>query len=249
MIGKWLKTKRFGRAVLVNFVAGVLITLGVAWALAWLPHFFGPARTSFAQLGRGNERFFVYDYRWFGVWERGYSTQRRTTGNAPTHLDPGSMQFWWTWGPGSKQVDRYERWESLNNEFVHLKDGQGLSVLCDVQYGWPALCLETSGGANPANLTPNGTIEGELSSGILFPIEVPSDLSPMAQRVAFPYAPIWTGLAINSVFFASLFWMVRLIGRAFRQTRRFHRGHCPRCDYELGYDFRDGCSECGWRKI
>jgi len=26
------------------------------------------------------------------------------------------------------------------------------------------------------------------------------------------------------------------------------RGHCPECDYELRYNFKHGCPECGWRR-
>ena len=33
-----------------------------------------------------------------------------------------------------------------------------------------------------------------------------------------------------------------------RALDRRTRGHCPQCDYELRYNFKLGCPECGWRR-
>jgi len=33
-----------------------------------------------------------------------------------------------------------------------------------------------------------------------------------------------------------------------RRVRRRQAGLCPLCSYDLKYDFRNGCSECGWDK-
>ena len=229
-------------------VVGVVCSLLVAWGLAWLPHRVGPARYAFSQLSHRESRFYVYDYRWFGVWERQFSTQRRMRNTAGSHLDPGVMLFWWTWSPGMRDDQYFDQWEQFNEQFDSIDAGTGQAVYARMSFGWPALCLEASGAGNPARLNPNGTIVGQVESGILLPIEESRQISPMSQRVVFPYAPIWAGLAINSVFFGlCAFLMVREI-RVIAQVRRFHRGHCPRCDYELGYDFRQGCPECGWRK-
>ena len=31
-----------------------------------------------------------------------------------------------------------------------------------------------------------------------------------------------------------------------RRRDRMRQGRCPTCAYDLQYDFRTGCSECGW---
>ena len=33
-----------------------------------------------------------------------------------------------------------------------------------------------------------------------------------------------------------------------RRVRRRQAGLCPLCGYDLKYDFRTGCSECGWER-
>ena len=33
-----------------------------------------------------------------------------------------------------------------------------------------------------------------------------------------------------------------------RRLRRQQAGLCPLCGYDLKYDFRIGCSECGWKR-
>jgi hypothetical protein len=40
------------------------------------------------------------------------------------------------------------------------------------------------------------------------------------------------------------------IGRDGKWKRWFsrHRGKCPKCGYNLEFDFERGCPECGWRR-
>lgn len=71
---------------------------------------------------------------------------------------------------------------------------------------------------------------------------------PFAELVFLPYAPLWWGLAINTVFYALLFWLVVATVRAHRQLSRLRRGRCPVCRYDLRYDLTRGCPECGWRR-
>jgi len=34
-----------------------------------------------------------------------------------------------------------------------------------------------------------------------------------------------------------------------RRGRRMDQGHCPACGYDLQFAFREGCPECGWRRL
>ena len=63
-----------------------------------------------------------------------------------------------------------------------------------------------------------------------------------------PLKPIWTGFAINTVFYAVIVWGGWLLFAApfvLRRTRRIRRGLCPKCAYDLrGIESKE-CPECG----
>ncbi len=62
---------------------------------------------------------------------------------------------------------------------------------------------------------------------------------------ALPYYPIWSGLALNTAFYALLFFFVVRITRGLKHARRYKRGLCPRCKYDRLFDYRVPCPECG----
>ncbi|MEM7622315.1 MAG: hypothetical protein AAF235_03845 [Planctomycetota bacterium] len=62
-----------------------------------------------------------------------------------------------------------------------------------------------------------------------------------------PATPIWSGLLINTAFYALAWFALFSFAGGVRRLRRFHRGACPRCRYDLRRDCSRGCSECGWR--
>lgn len=66
--------------------------------------------------------------------------------------------------------------------------------------------------------------------------------------VAIPLRPIWSGLAINALFFAVLWWAVLLGPGAVRRWLRARRSACVRCGYDLRGLPEAGCPECGWRR-
>ncbi|MCK4871442.1 MAG: hypothetical protein KAS72_01840 [Phycisphaerales bacterium] len=63
-----------------------------------------------------------------------------------------------------------------------------------------------------------------------------------------PFLPIWPGFLINSVLFGAIvlaFWgFVRMIVRAARRED----GLCPSCGYDLASGKLDSCPECGWNR-
>jgi hypothetical protein len=69
---------------------------------------------------------------------------------------------------------------------------------------------------------------------------------------AVPLRPIWSGLAVNTLFYAAIWagiYAALVVPRRFvREVARFRRGACIACGYDLGYDFIHGCPECGWRR-
>lgn len=63
-----------------------------------------------------------------------------------------------------------------------------------------------------------------------------------------PTKIIWSGMAANTLCFGGSLFLIGLPRRSVRDALRKHRGHCPRCKYDLGYDFESGCPECGWNR-
>ena len=76
---------------------------------------------------------------------------------------------------------------------------------------------------------------------------MPPTLLPKAFGGILPW-----GLAVDSVIYAILsailYQLIKRPYRLVRELRRISNGHCVRCGYDIGYDFRAGCPECGWRR-
>ena len=56
-------------------------------------------------------------------------------------------------------------------------------------------------------------------------------------------APIWPGFPINTIFYATILWLVFLGLFALRRVLRRRRGLCPACAYPMGES--PLCTECG----
>jgi hypothetical protein len=68
-----------------------------------------------------------------------------------------------------------------------------------------------------------------------------------------PLYPIWSGFAINTLFYAVLLWLAFIGVRYGRRCLRLKRGRCPKCGYDLrgapsGGGAGGGCPECGWNR-
>jgi hypothetical protein len=64
-----------------------------------------------------------------------------------------------------------------------------------------------------------------------------------------PIAPIWSGLAKNTLFYAAIAWGLMFLPGVIRRWRRYRRGRCMNCGYDLkglGTGATGGvCPECG----
>ena len=105
--------------------------------------------------------------------------------------------------------------------------------------GWPLICSRYEysflvGGVSP--------IEDGLELG-LDPWSGPSPFGAGFWPRALPLRPIWSGLAINTLSYAVLFWLLIAVLSALRRFVRARRGLCPNCAYPI----RESavCSECG----
>ncbi len=67
-----------------------------------------------------------------------------------------------------------------------------------------------------------------------------------------PYRPIFTGLVLDTLFFA-VAWLPACFGvlvavRSIRGRFRKGEGLCPQCRYDLRGQATPGCPECGWMR-
>jgi hypothetical protein len=61
--------------------------------------------------------------------------------------------------------------------------------------------------------------------------------------VFLPISPIWSGFAINTLFYAAILWLLFAAPFALRRWRRVRRGLCPAGAYPVGVSAV--CTECG----
>lgn len=68
-----------------------------------------------------------------------------------------------------------------------------------------------------------------------------------------PIVPIWSGLAVNTLAYGSIPFLILVVSQQIRSVfqrlrnkKHQRRGHCPKCNYNLLADFTTGCPECGW---
>lgn len=71
------------------------------------------------------------------------------------------------------------------------------------------------------------------------------DRSFLPRQVILPYGIIWSGLIINTLFYALMIPVIFIGLRRARQSIRRHRGLCPHCAYDLRGAEHETCPECG----
>jgi hypothetical protein len=63
------------------------------------------------------------------------------------------------------------------------------------------------------------------------------------KRLELPRRPLWPGFASNTVFYATILWLLACGPFALRRFVRVRRGLCPACAYPMGESAT--CTECG----
>lgn len=150
---------------------------------------------------------------------------------------------WWNlpraWGPIFAWTPGGDRaWGGLfkTQHLVTESDWLGFRGVDDAR-GFPALCLwHEIRREGDAYTTPGGVMlsDSRVSAGSVLTVR------------ALAYRPIWGGLMFNTLFYGLLAFGAVGIWRMQQRDRRFRRGCCPACGYDLRRDFSDGCPECGW---
>ena len=101
--------------------------------------------------------------------------------------------------------------------------------------GWPLLSMQYT-----ATIVVNG---GVAHTECQWCWRLKSD---WLKSKTLPLCPLWPGFAINTVFYAAIWWGVSLLFAtpfALRKRWRIKRGLCLKCAYPIGTSER--CTECG----
>jgi hypothetical protein len=133
----------------------------------------------------------------------------------------------WPQRPTS-EVARVSAWYAFVDQ-VSVVEDQTTYSLSEFRFGFPAKSLSCY----------------QLSSGRLawwshswsFAMEAPGGTYPLPTR------PLWLGFAANTLFYATLLWLLMYGLSALRRFLRVRRGLCPKCAYLMGES--SVCTECG----
>ncbi len=272
------KMKRAIKRTLVYLICGFVMTWLVAWSLALLPrltnagYFNWSVRYSNPFHGLGDRAYpngFVptdppppellttMDSRWIGVHEVQFFVDAHAQDLAyiGTHVELSSP--WWTLTTEKRQLSVNWQWTQLKEEFKTDAPEVQFTEYAILKYGLPFMSHESHAMSEQTN-THNSGWRDELSVNGIFAQTAPpitaSVWNPRDQRVQFaellylPYAPLWPGLALNTLIYSFIFFILISTKRAFPHARRFRKGKCPICCYDLLFDNSLGCPECGWHK-
>jgi hypothetical protein len=121
---------------------------------------------------------------------------------------------------------------TVTDELVLYADND-CRVMHIMHAGWPCKSLR-------------GAVLRFYGSGTLVKVEL-IHLVEWVELEWLPLRPIWPGVAINTVFYAAVLWLLFAAPFALRKWRRIRRGLCPKCGYDLRNRPIDSavCPECG----
>ncbi len=103
-----------------------------------------------------------------------------------------------------------------------------------IQFGWPFRTVD---------------LEGRAVAGRIQLIGVGRRIpaTPLFRQTDYyrhvPLRPIWPGFALNTLFYATILWLLAWGAFALRRLVRLRRGLCPKCAYPMGESAV--CTECG----
>jgi hypothetical protein len=229
--------------LLIYLAIGLCANVAVAWSLAaWLPQRDWKAEIVTERGGFNNSfALFVTNYYTVGacrrVWDRDYFGETRISpfalaieNSRPTHNNFGS--------DSPSRGLRWGRAESVRTDPKKFaREG------CEHATGWPFLTAWCEWSYDYSG-TPQQPV---LHRGIPMSSPAPGSLWPNASQLrALPLRPIWTGLVLNTVFYALAVWCLWQALSMSRRYRRRARGQCVRCGYSLaGLALPTVCPECG----
>lgn len=266
------------KRTLFYLVLGFITAWLVAWGLAMVPrvtyagYFSWSVRYSNPFQGIGDrvypkdydpsneptpELLTIMDSRWIGVQEVQYFVDSRSQSIANIGTSAEISSPWWMLTIHEQRLGVNWQWINLKEEFRSDSSGIQLTDYAILRYGFPFMSHETHA-AYRRSRTPSTGWQEKLSANGIITQEIPPYTAsvwnrrdqrlPFAELIYLPYIPLWLGLMSNTLFYAIVFWVLISAKRSFCHARRFRKGKCPMCAYDLLYDNTLGCPECGWHK-
>jgi hypothetical protein len=233
--------KRRAFKVLLFLLAGAIINVAVAWALATNWHVFagGDPTVHHRQIRRAADSFWhgqsrdsfwqgQCKYRTGGVW-----FEARFVRGENSESDIGEYR-------GDDAVPAWSGFAIPTAEFV---SGQADAVWrWGDGRGWPLVCLWSE----------TRRYIDSLDTRQVLPVQWGIETTPLEPRDMYlsnprvlPLRPIWPNFAINTIFYAAIVWFMFFAPGAIRKRVRRKRGQCAACGYSLRGTAGDVCSECG----
>ena len=129
------------------------------------------------------------------------------------------------------------RWASAVDR-VEPGDVNNADVVAEAT-GWPMVAMFSHYELGPSNVqaTGNNYFPIQSSRGIIISNVGDLDVRILPTRLLFP------GFALNTLFYATLLWLLIPGPFTLRRFLRVRRGLCPKCAYPVGDS--GVCSECG----
>ncbi len=251
------KALSIGRVVVVYLLLGFVATWAVAWGLAaFIPIGTQFKRETIVTGFNPDHRHLIAGTTWRGIGSSaihyrsnvGQPTARRSQ-DVPLIVDmydpmlnPSELLGFET--QVTFDVTHGKGWGKRHIASAEGPRSPWTSGLDDAR-GLPFLAVWSSRQVDPSADFMSSMSFRSLAGGIELPLR-DSGLPISARNLrALPYYPIWSGLALNTAFYALLFFAVIRVSQAFKHAGRYRRGLCPRCKYDLRFDYSRGCSECG----
>lgn len=179
----------------------------------------------------------------------GYHWAVATTSNVGTLMLHSRRDFIGTGITYETPEEILPHWSDFDKPLANYQaESEWIEIRSTVARGWPLFALRYSGDflKSPTeeliNTDKQWGFRWPWGQWKLYPFGNRTK-PPLTQDIYLPVRPIWSGFAMNTLFYAALLWLPFVGAGMLRQARRRRRGLCERCGYPRGET--DVCSECG----
>ena len=218
-------------AIAIFLLAGAVVNVGVAWGCAlWIEVF----RGGFESVTDRNTDLGVFRAKKFSppgamIFET-VRWRGRIMQSAPPIDDPNELLPGWT-GLTAPTPAYESRKYWIEYRAVDVRGWPLRSLWCEYTGHTTVGVLVVQGGLVTSGLreSPRGKM---IRYGRSFP-------------VAFPLRPLLPSFAANTLFYATILWLLILGSFTLRRLIRRRRGLCPACAYDLRHAEHEACPECG----